>query len=85
MTLQRLSYGLMEWLDFESAVVATVFRDFIENSYVGLKQNNPTFPILIRECSGVKPKLWARYGKTVCICLITLERLVVQMGQALSS
>ncbi|CAM1312143.1 Uncharacterised protein g5897 [Pycnogonum litorale] len=36
-------------------------RDFVELHYVDLKKNNPKFPILIRECSGVLPKLWARY------------------------
>uniref|UniRef100_A0A663EMC0 NADH dehydrogenase [ubiquinone] 1 alpha subcomplex subunit 2 n=1 Tax=Aquila chrysaetos chrysaetos TaxID=223781 RepID=A0A663EMC0_AQUCH len=36
-------------------------RDFIEQHYVTLKKANPDFPILIRECSGVEPKLWARY------------------------
>ncbi|XP_074772331.1 NADH dehydrogenase [ubiquinone] 1 alpha subcomplex subunit 2 isoform X1 [Athene noctua] len=35
-------------------------RDFIEQHYVTLKKANPDFPILIRECSGVQPKLWAR-------------------------
>ncbi|KAI2650999.1 NADH dehydrogenase [ubiquinone] 1 alpha subcomplex subunit 2 [Labeo rohita] len=38
------------------------FRDFIEQHYVTLKKANPEFPILIRECSGVHPTLWARYG-----------------------
>uniref|UniRef100_A0A0U2V7N8 NADH dehydrogenase [ubiquinone] 1 alpha subcomplex subunit 2 n=1 Tax=Centropages tenuiremis TaxID=544689 RepID=A0A0U2V7N8_9MAXI len=37
-------------------------RDFVEKHYVPLKQNNPKFPFLIRECSGIHPKLWARYG-----------------------
>ncbi|XP_071879473.1 NADH dehydrogenase [ubiquinone] 1 alpha subcomplex subunit 2 isoform X1 [Anas platyrhynchos] len=36
-------------------------REFIEQHYVALKQANPGFPILIRECSGVRPRLWARY------------------------
>ena len=36
-------------------------RDFIEKYYVGLKKNNPNLPILIRECSGIQPKLYARY------------------------
>ena len=36
-------------------------RDFIEKYYVSIKQQNPKFPILIRECSGVQPRLWARY------------------------
>jgi len=39
------------------------FRDFIETHYVGLKTSNPKFPILIRECSGIQPRLYARYGK----------------------
>ncbi|XP_018928481.2 NADH dehydrogenase [ubiquinone] 1 alpha subcomplex subunit 2 [Cyprinus carpio] len=37
-------------------------RDFIEQHYVTLKKANPELPILIRECSGVQPVLWARYG-----------------------
>ncbi|XP_023226880.1 NADH dehydrogenase [ubiquinone] 1 alpha subcomplex subunit 2-like [Centruroides sculpturatus] len=36
-------------------------RNFIEKYYVPLKQSNPQFPILIRECSGVQPKVYARY------------------------
>lgn len=38
-------------------------RDFIEKRYVELKKANPDLPILIRECSDVHPKLWARYGE----------------------
>ncbi|XP_013884643.1 NADH dehydrogenase [ubiquinone] 1 alpha subcomplex subunit 2 [Austrofundulus limnaeus] len=36
-------------------------RDFVEQKYVTLKKSNPDFPILIRECSGVQARLWARY------------------------
>ncbi len=39
------------------------FRDWIEKQYVPLKKSNPGFPILIRECSNVTPKVYARYGK----------------------
>lgn len=46
------------------------FREFIEKYYVELKSNNPKFPILIRECSGVEPKLWARYGMLYYLSLI---------------
>lgn len=46
-----------------SAFPPSLRRDFIEQHYVTLKKANPDFPILIRECSGVQPKLWARYGK----------------------
>lgn len=35
-------------------------RAFIENDYVALKKQNASFPILIRECSGINPKVWAR-------------------------
>uniref|UniRef100_A0A3P8ND54 NADH dehydrogenase [ubiquinone] 1 alpha subcomplex subunit 2 n=1 Tax=Astatotilapia calliptera TaxID=8154 RepID=A0A3P8ND54_ASTCA len=38
-----------------------LFREFVEQNYVTLKRSNPEFPILIRECSGVQARLWARY------------------------
>ena len=34
----------------------------MEKNYKELKTLNPKLPILIRECSGVEPQLWARYG-----------------------
>jgi len=37
-------------------------RDFVENHYVPLKMANPKFPILVRECSGIHPTAWARFG-----------------------
>ncbi|KMZ72449.1 hypothetical protein ZOSMA_164G00310 [Zostera marina] len=33
-------------------------------NYKYLKTMNPKFPILIGECSGVDPQLWARYSNT---------------------
>ena len=44
------------------AVLSPARRDFIEKRYVELKKVNPDLPILIRECSDVQPKLWARYA-----------------------
>jgi len=38
-------------------------RDWIEQQYVPLKKANPEFPILIRECSGTTPKVYARYAE----------------------
>ncbi|XP_063784848.1 NADH dehydrogenase [ubiquinone] 1 alpha subcomplex subunit 2 [Pseudophryne corroboree] len=60
-------------------------RDFIEQNYVELKKANPEFPILIRECSEVQPKLWARYdfGKEVCLPLTNLK--AEQVAKALES
>ena len=46
-----------------SLSVCTVCRDFIDKYYVELKQQNPKFPFLVRECSGVEPKLYGRYGE----------------------
>ena len=37
-------------------------RNFVEKYYVDIKRNNPELPILIRECSGIQPKITARYG-----------------------
>lgn len=39
-----------------------ICRDFVHSSYQELKKANPTFPILIRECSGVQARMIARYG-----------------------
>lgn len=47
---------------------ATVCRDFVLSSYQELKKANPTFPILVRECSGVEAKLVARYGALAAAC-----------------
>ena len=37
-------------------------RDFVEKHYVDLKLANPKFPVLVRECSGIQPRAWARFG-----------------------
>ncbi|NXW85890.1 NDUA2 dehydrogenase, partial [Alopecoenas beccarii] len=60
-------------------------RDFIEQHYVTLKKANPDFPILIRECSGVQPRLWARYefGKEKSVSLDNLT--VDQVAKALEN
>lgn len=39
-----------------------VCREFVQKNYKELKTMNPKLPILIRECSGTEPQLWARYG-----------------------
>lgn len=62
-------------------------RDFIEKYYVSLKQQNPKFPILIRECSGVQPRLWARYdgGRESSIPLTKLKAEEVLQNVSLVS
>lgn len=39
-------------------------RSFVEKNYKDLKTLNPKLPILIRECRGVEPQLWVRYGNS---------------------
>ncbi|KAJ8405454.1 hypothetical protein AAFF_G00319270 [Aldrovandia affinis] len=60
-------------------------RDFVEHHYVALKKANPDLPILIRECSGVQPKLWARYdfGKEQNVALDNMN--VDQVATALET
>ncbi|XP_076467876.1 NADH dehydrogenase [ubiquinone] 1 alpha subcomplex subunit 2-like [Babylonia areolata] len=50
-------------------------RDFIENHYVDMKKLNPTFPILVRECSNVQPKVFARFalGKETSLPLSNMD------------
>ncbi|XP_013116350.1 NADH dehydrogenase [ubiquinone] 1 alpha subcomplex subunit 2 [Stomoxys calcitrans] len=46
-------------------------REYVERFYPALKKSNPGLPVLIRECDGVQPRLWARYdlGKETSISL----------------
>lgn len=50
-------------------------RNFIEQYYVPLKKENPKFPILIRECKGIEPRIWARYdmGRESSLSLANLK------------
>jgi len=36
-------------------------REYVAKQVPILKKNNPELPILVRECSGIQPRLWARY------------------------
>lgn len=46
----------------QKSAASSGVRDFVEKHYIPLKTANPKFPILIRECSGITPKIWARYA-----------------------
>jgi len=37
------------------------YREFIDKYYAQIKSSNPDLPILVRECSNISPKIWARY------------------------
>ncbi|XP_012088667.1 NADH dehydrogenase [ubiquinone] 1 alpha subcomplex subunit 2 [Jatropha curcas] len=79
----------------QSSYSSSSARAFIENNYKDLKSLNPKLPILIRECNGIEPQLWARYdmgvergirlqGLTEAQILKALEDLV-KVGAALKA
>uniref|UniRef100_A0A2P2K0V5 Ribosomal protein/NADH dehydrogenase domain-containing protein n=1 Tax=Rhizophora mucronata TaxID=61149 RepID=A0A2P2K0V5_RHIMU len=45
----------------QSSPSSSSTRAFVEKNYRDIKALNPKLPILIRECSGIEPQLWARY------------------------
>ncbi|TQD86417.1 hypothetical protein C1H46_028020 [Malus baccata] len=60
----KLSQNLKEIrvLLCQSSPSSASTRTFVEKNYKDLKSANPKLPILIRECRGIEPQLWARYG-----------------------
>ncbi|KMZ62519.1 NADH dehydrogenase [ubiquinone] 1 alpha subcomplex subunit 2 [Zostera marina] len=63
----NLSRNLKElrFLFCQTSPTSAQTREFVLKNYKDLKTMNPKFPILIRECSGVDPQLWARYDMGV--------------------
>lgn len=53
----------------QSSPASAPTRTFVEKNYKDLKSLNPKLPILIRECSGVQPQMWARYDMGVERCV----------------
>ncbi|XP_010910164.2 NADH dehydrogenase [ubiquinone] 1 alpha subcomplex subunit 2 [Elaeis guineensis] len=67
----HLSRNLKElrFLYCQTSSASTQAREFVHRNYKDLKTLNPKLPILIRECSGVEPQLWARYEMGVERCV----------------
>ncbi|KAK1259942.1 NADH dehydrogenase [ubiquinone] 1 alpha subcomplex subunit 2 [Acorus gramineus] len=63
----HLSKNLKElrFLYCQTSPASAQTREFVNRNYKDLKTLNPMFPILIRECSGVEPQIWARYDMGV--------------------
>ncbi|KAI3939622.1 hypothetical protein MKX01_038577 [Papaver californicum] len=63
----QLSKNLKELrvLFCQSSLASAQTREFVQKNYKDLKTLNPKLPILIRECSGVEPQLWARFDMGV--------------------
>ncbi|KAH7546802.1 hypothetical protein FEM48_Zijuj01G0239800 [Ziziphus jujuba var. spinosa] len=64
---QQLSRNLKELriLFCQTSPASSSARAFVEKNYKELKTLNPKLPILIRECSGIEPQIWARYDMGV--------------------
>ncbi|KQJ99424.1 NADH dehydrogenase [ubiquinone] 1 alpha subcomplex subunit 2 [Brachypodium distachyon] len=67
----NLSRGVKElrFLFCQSSPASAATRDFVQKNYGEIKSLNPALPILVRDCSGVQPQLWARYDKGVERCV----------------
>ncbi|KAK1394603.1 NADH-ubiquinone oxidoreductase B8 subunit [Heracleum sosnowskyi] len=65
--MKELSTHLKEirFLFCQTSPLSSSTRSFVEKNYKDLKKVNPRLPILIRECSGTNPQLWARYDMGV--------------------
>ncbi|XP_065868978.1 NADH dehydrogenase [ubiquinone] 1 alpha subcomplex subunit 2-like [Euphorbia lathyris] len=63
----QLSKNLKELriLICQTSPASSSARAFVEKNYKDLKTLNPKLPILIRECNGIEPQLWARYDMGV--------------------
>ncbi|XP_055374462.1 NADH dehydrogenase [ubiquinone] 1 alpha subcomplex subunit 2 [Condylostylus longicornis] len=50
-------------------------REYVAKSYGDIKSKNPSVPVLIRECGGIQPIVWARYekGKETSLSLTNLS------------
>ncbi|CAN6234565.1 unnamed protein product [Urochloa humidicola] len=71
-TLSR-SVKEIRFLFCQSSPASAAAREFVKNYYGEIKARNPTVPFLIRECSGVQPQLWARYGHAQCTSNLKLH------------
>uniref|UniRef100_A0A0E0DCA6 Ribosomal protein/NADH dehydrogenase domain-containing protein n=1 Tax=Oryza meridionalis TaxID=40149 RepID=A0A0E0DCA6_9ORYZ len=67
----NLSRGVKEirFLFCQSSPDSAPAREFVRKNYGDIKARNPSLPVLIRECSGVEPQLWARYDMGVERCV----------------
>ncbi|KAF2479662.1 NADH:ubiquinone oxidoreductase 10.5kD subunit [Neohortaea acidophila] len=55
--------GLKElrFLHCQTSEHSNAIRSFLTRAYPTMKKNNPYIPIMIREASGVEPRVYARY------------------------
>ncbi|KAJ4753022.1 NADH dehydrogenase [ubiquinone] 1 alpha subcomplex subunit 2 [Rhynchospora pubera] len=71
----------LRFLFCQTSPASSHTRDFVLKNYTDLKTKNPKLPILIRECSGVQPQIWARYDMGVERC-VRLDGLTAEQINA---
>ena len=50
------------WSQIDNFLFISLSRsDFVSLHYKILKDANPSLPILVRECSSIEPRIWARF------------------------
>lgn len=69
------SAGLRYARDIITHSLNHVTREFITKQYAGIKEANPSLPLLVRESSNVEARIIARYG-TKTWTATTLARLI---------
>ncbi|KAF2197477.1 NADH dehydrogenase, alpha subcomplex, subunit 2 [Delitschia confertaspora ATCC 74209] len=74
-SLKELRFLLCQTSEHSAAT-----RSFLSKSYPTMKKHNPYTPILIREASGVEPKVYARYefGKEKMVPLKGLDDKAIE-------
>ncbi|PSN69098.1 NADH dehydrogenase, alpha subcomplex, subunit 2 [Corynespora cassiicola Philippines] len=83
-TKYAFSQGLRElrFLFCQTGEASAATRNFLTKSYPTMKKHNPHTPILIREASGIEPKVFARYdfGKEKSISLKGLDDKAIEQS-----
>ncbi|KAF2178702.1 NADH dehydrogenase, alpha subcomplex, subunit 2 [Zopfia rhizophila CBS 207.26] len=70
----------LRFLFCQTSEQSAAMRSFLTKSYPTMKKHNPHTPILIREASGIEPKVYARYefGKERMIPLKGLDDKAIE-------
>ncbi|KAF2257382.1 NADH-ubiquinone oxidoreductase-like protein 105 kDa subunit [Trematosphaeria pertusa] len=70
----------LRFLFCQTSEQSAPMRNFLTRTYPTMKKHNPHTPIMIREASGIEPKVYARYefGKEKMIALKGLDDKAIE-------
>jgi len=73
----------VRWQFCQSSPSSEGMRAFVKQNYSSVKKLNPKLPILVRECSGIQPRIVARYDfgeeKAIYVTDMTPDQIGKQM------